>query len=178
MNEKGMILVYTGDGKGKTTAALGLCMRALGWSKKVCIIQFLKSQEFPCGEKNFCKQEEIELHSTGIGYSWKKTVEEQKASMKGAWSFAQEKLSDNSYDLVVLDEINNVLSGKRIDFSDIITEDALLSILKKRPFTMNVVLTGRGAGEKMIEYADLVTEMKMLKHPLKLGIEARKGIEF
>ncbi len=178
MNEKGMVLVYTGDGKGKTTAALGLCMRATGWAKKVCIIQFLKSPEFPCGEKNFCKKQGIELHSVGIGYSWKKTEEEQKESMKKAWKLAQEKLADSSYNLVVLDEMNNVLAGKRIDFSDILTEESLLSILEKRPFSMNVVLTGRDAGEKIMDYADLVTEMKLRKHPLKQGVEARKGIEF
>lgn len=176
--EKGLVLVYTGDGKGKTTAALGLCMRAIGWEQKACIIQFLKSPEFKCGEKLFCQKNKIELHSTGIGYSWTRSVEEQKEALKKAWKLAKQKLSSKQYQLVILDEINNVLCENRFNWSDIINEESLISVLNARPFEMNVVLTGRNAKEKIIDYADLVTEMKAIKHPFEKGIQARKAIEY
>lgn len=174
----GLVLVFTGDGKGKTTAALGQCMRAIGWKQKVCFIQFLKSPEFECGEKLFCHEKNIELYSTGIGYSWKKSIEEQRNSIQKAWEFTISKLKDTSYHLIVLDEINPVLAEKRFDLSDILTEDILIKALKQRDIKMNVVLTGRMAGSKLIEYADLVTEMKLIKHPYQKGVKAKRGIEY
>lgn len=174
--EKGLVLVYTGDGKGKTTAALGLCMRAIGWEQTVCIIQFLKSPEFECGEKLFCKKNNIELYSTGIGYSWTKSMEEQKEALQKAWEFAKQKLSDKKYQFVILDEINHILCKQQ--YSDIINEQSLISVLNSRPFEMNVVLTGRNAPKKIIDYADLVTEMNAIKHHFEKGIQARKAVEY
>lgn len=171
-----LVIVHTGDGKGKTTAALGLVMRAVGWSKKVCIIQFLKSPDFECGEKKFCYDQNIEIYSTGIGYSWTKSQQEQNEALQKSWKFAKQKLADSSYDLVVMDEINHVVSSNERD--GIITADELIFILKNRPENMNVVLTGRNACEKIINFADTVTEMKMVKHHYNEGVTAKKGIEF
>lgn len=178
MGQKGIVMIHTGDGKGKTTAALGLMLRNIGWGKKVCVIQFLKSPEFECGEKLFCREHKIELISTGIGYSWTKTPQEQREALQKAWALAKSKILDSQYDFVMLDEINNVLAEKNFDVSDILTDTEVIAVLKQRPEHMNVVLTGRNAGEMLIEYADLVTEMRLLKHPYEKGIPATKGIEY
>lgn len=177
MNNDGLILVYTGDGKGKTTAALGLCIRSAGWGKKVCVIQFLKSEEFECGEKLFFKENNIEIFSTGIGYSWTKTPEEQKKSLYNSWEFAKTKISDCNYDLVILDEINNVLNENTI-FKDILSVNDVIKVIKNRPKNQNIVFTGRNACNEIIEAADLVTEMKCIKHHYNNGVEAVKGIEY
>lgn len=178
MTKKGLVLINTGDGKGKTTAALGMLIRSLGWGKKVCMIQFLKSPEFICGEKLFCDKAGIEFYSTGIGYSWTKTPEEQRESLKKAWEFSKLKIKEDNYDLIVLDEINSVLTEKNFPISDIITPEKVIEVLKERPIGQNIVLTGRNASDSLIEFADLVTEMKMIKHPYEKGIEASKGVEF
>lgn len=175
---KGLVMVNTGDGKGKTTAAMGMVLRNIGWEKKVVVIQFLKSPEFECGEKNFCKNNGIEIYTTGVGYSWVKTPEQQRYAIRNAWDIAKEKLTDNTVDLLVLDEINCVLCEKNFHVSDIISEDIVINKLKNRPKNQTVILTGRNAGSKIIEFSDLVTEMRLIKHPYKSGISAQKGIEY
>jgi cob(I)alamin adenosyltransferase len=177
LEEKGIVILYTGQGRGKTTAALGLCMRVAGWGKKVCIIQFFKSEDFVCGEKIFCREKGIELHSMGIGYTWKKTPQEQKDSLQIAWKLAEEKLQDKSYDLVVLDEVLHVFQKREYSFEDILTEEKLIQALQNR-LVMDVVLTGRGASERLIDFSDMVTEMVCIKHPWQKGIAARKGMEY
>ncbi len=178
LGEKGIVVIYTGDGRGKTTAALGLCMRAIGWKNKVCVIQFFKSENFICGEKIFCKEKGIEMYSMGIGYSWEKSPEEQRSGIRNAWELAKSKLEDENYDLVVLDEVLHVFGKKEFTVKDILTEEGLKRELQKRPFSMDVVLTGRGAGKVLIDFADMVTEMTLIKHPLQQGIPAKKGMEY
>lgn len=178
MERKGLVLIHTGEGKGKTTAALGMVMRSSGWGQKVCIIQFLKSPDFVCGEKQFCKQHGIELYSTGIGYSWTKTPEEQRKSIQNAWDFAKSKIKNASYDLIVLDEINHLFSEKQFSISDFLTPEEVEKTLQARPEHQTVILTGRNAPEGLIACADLVTEMKMVKHPYEKGVPAAKGIEY
>ena len=173
-----MVLLHTGDGKGKTTAAMGLCLRAVGWGKNICMIQFLKSPDFLCGESKMLEKIGVELHQTGIGYSWTKTEQQQRESLKKAWELTKEKLFCSKYDMIVLDEIVNVFSMKTVSVNDFLTEEDLIMALEKRKKTIDVVLTGRNAGKKHIEYADLVTEMKAVKHYYQNGVPAKKGLEY
>ena len=173
-----MVLLHTGDGKGKTTAAMGLCLRAVGWGKNICMIQFLKSPDFLCGESKMLEKIGVELHQTGIGYSWTKTEQQQRESLKKAWELTKEKLFCSKYDMIVLDEIVNVFSMKTVSVNDFLTEEDLIMALEKRKKTIDVVLTGRNEGKKLIEYADLVTEMKAVKHYYQNGVTAKKGLEY
>ena len=173
-----MVLLYTGQGKGKTTAAIGLCIRALGWEKKVCMIQFLKSPDFESGEIKLLKKLNIELYQTGIGYSWTKTPQQQIECIQKAWRLCKEILLCGKYDMVILDEIVNVLCMKTLCVSDFLTEQDLIAVLQNTKKTMDIVLTGRNASKKLIEYVDLVTEMKAVKHYYQKGIKAIKGLEY
>ena len=173
-----MVLLHTGDGKGKTTAAMGLCLRAVGWGKNICMIQFLKSPDFLCGESKMLEKIGVEVHETGIGYSWSKTEQQQRERLKKAWELTKEKLFCSKYDMIVLDEIVNVFSMKTVSVNDFLTEEDLIMALEKRKKTIDVVLTGRNAGKKLIEYADLVTEMKAVKHYYQNGVTAKKGLEY
>ncbi len=173
-----MILLYTGQGKGKTTAAIGLCIRALGWEKKVCMIQFLKSPDTESGEIKLLKKLNLELYQTGIGYSWTKTPQQQKECIQKAWQLCKKILLCGKYDMVILDEIVNVFCMKTVCVSDFFTEDDLIAVLQNTKNTMDIVLTGRNASKKLIEYADLVTEMKCVKHYYQKGIKAVKGLEY
>lgn len=172
-----MIIVYTGDGKGKTTAALGLAMRAIGHNQKVCIIQFIKSLSFKTGEYKFLTDLGIEIYPTGIGFTSKGDKEEHRKALKKGWNLAKAKINSD-YDLIILDEINNVLNIDNFKIDDIITIDSLIEALKNAPKKLNIALTGRGAKTELIDIADLATEMKFIKHPYNQGIEAIKGIEF
>ena len=120
----------------------------------------------------------VELHQTGIGYSWTKTEQQQRESLKKAWELTKEKLFCSKYDMIVLDEIVNVFSMKTVSVNDFLTEEDLIMALEKRKKTIDVVLTGRNAGKKLIEYADLVTEMKAVKHYYQNGVTAKKGLEY
>ena len=173
-----MVLLYTGQGKGKTTAAIGLCIRALGWEKKVCMIQFLKSPDFESGEIKSLKKLNIELYQTGIGYSWTKTPQQQIECIQKAWRLCKEILLCGKYDMVILDEIVNVFCMKTLCVSDFLTEQDLIAVLQNTKKTMDIVLTGRNASKKLIEYVDLVTEMKAVKHYYQKGIKAIKGLEY
>jgi len=173
--KKGKIHVYTGDGKGKTTAALGLALRAVGAGKKVAIIQFMKKPNY--SEHKAIKKYKlpIEIESFGIGYykilGDKHTQEQhQKASQK-ALKRAEEIIKKNKYDLIILDEINIAIGFGLIDLDDVIT---ILNTRQKA----EIVLTGRRAHPKLKNIADLVTEMKKSKHYFDKGIKAREGIEF
>ncbi len=174
----GYILVNTGNGKGKTTSAIGTVVRAVGWSKKSIIIQFLKSMEFETGERLFFERNAIEIISGGVGYSWQKPEEEQKRSIKETWDKAKEILSDNSYFLVILDEINTLWSLNEFDVNDIITVEEVIYTLNNRPENQSVILTGRNAPKEILDIADTVTEMKEIKHYFNKGINAVKGLDF
>ena len=173
--EKSLIVVYTGNGKGKTTASLGLALRTLGHEEKVAIVQFIKGGWEP-GELNALKKfgDLIEFHALGEGFTWEtKDRERDTLLVRKAWEKSLDYLGRKEYKLVVLDEINIAL---KLGYLSI--EQVLIG-LTKRPSLTHVVLTGRGAPKELIETADLVTEMRLVHHPFKeQGIKAQKGIEF
>ena len=172
--EKGLVIVNTGDGKGKTTAALGQALRAAGHGMKVCFIQFIKGN-WRYGELEAVKRFEsiIDFHVMGKGFTWKSDdIEKDKAAAQAGWQFAQEALISQRYDMVILDEFTYLLAYRMIDI------EPVLAILTNRPVALHVVITGRGAPPSLLEAADLVTEMREVKHPLKKGVKAQKGIEF
>jgi cob(I)alamin adenosyltransferase len=174
MMKKGLLIVHTGNGKGKTTAALGLAMRALGHGLKVCIIQFIKGS-WKYGELSSAKLfgELLDLHVMGKGFTRKsQDIEADKKIAQDAWEFAKQVLASEEYQMVILDELTYLIKY------GFIPETEVLGVLAKRREDLHVVVTGRNASQALIEAADLVTEMIERKHPLKKGIKAQKGIEF
>lgn len=174
---EGIVIVNTGGGKGKTTAAMGMVLRNLGYNKKICVIGFLKSPDFETGEQLFLKNNNVEYYCMGAGFTWEKTAEEHREALRNAIKITEEKLSGD-YDLVVLDELNYVFSVKDFKTDDICSVDEIINLVNNRKKEMTVIITGNNAPEKLISFADLVTEMKMIKHPFNNGKEAQKGIEF
>ena len=174
-SNKGLIIVYTGNGKGKTTAALGLTLRASGYDKKILIIQFIKSW-FTGEKKALEKFPNVEFQQMGEGFvkilGDNKPIADHRNSAKNALKVAQEKITSSKYDIVVLDEIFVALHENLILLEDVFT------IIKEKPETLDIVLTGRNAPEEIIEIADLVTEMKEIKHPYQKGVLAKPGIDF
>lgn len=177
-NKRGLLLVYTGDGKGKTTAAIGLAVRATGRGKKVLMIQFIKSPERTYGEKIVFDRMGIEIVQKGVGFTWTKTPEEHRAALKEAWSFAREKLLGGEYDVVILDELNNALAIDRFPIDDVLPLAEVLETIQSRPRHIHLVITGRSAKQEIMDIADLVTEMKPIKHYYDEGIPAVLGVEF
>lgn len=177
-NKRGLLLVYTGDGKGKTTAAIGLAVRATGRGKKVLMIQFIKSPERTYGEKIIFDRLGIEIVQKGVGFTWTKTPEEHRAALKEAWSFAREKLMGGEYDVVILDELNNALAIDRFPIDDVLPLADVLETIQSRPRHTHLVITGRSAKQEIMDMADLVTEMKPIKHYYDEGIPAVLGVEF
>ena len=175
-NKKGLLIVFTGNGKGKTTASLGMVLRTIGHGHKVAIIQFIKGG-WKTGEEKALKNlsSNISWHSLGEGFTWETQDRiRDEALVKEAWEVAKTYIKDESYQLIVLDEINIATKLGYLSPEKIIT---FLKSLKNRK--NHIVLTGRGASESIINYSDLVTEMKLIKHPFKeQGIKAQKCIEF
>lgn len=174
-SEKGLIIVNTGNGKGKTTAALGMVMRSLGHGYKVAIIQFIKGAWEPA-EKAVLEQwqEQLEFHAMGEGFTWE-TQDKARDTEKAiaAWEKALEYITNPEYRLVLLDEVNIAL---KLGYLDVAT---VIAGLEQKPENSHVILTGRGAPKELIEKADLVTEMTLIKHPFKeQNIKAQPGIEF
>ena len=174
MATQGLVIINTGHGKGKTTAAFGQALRAAGQGLKVCVIQFIKgggkSGEALALTAAFPGQ--IELHLAGTGFTWQQKMETVKAAALAGWQLAMEKILGDTYDLIVLDELTYLIGF------DIVSEEEVVSLLRRRPERLHLVITGRDASQGLIEYADLVTEMRAIKHPYQKGIKARKGIEF
>ena len=172
--EKGLLIVHTGKGKGKSTAAFGLAARAIGNGMKVGVVQFVKGK-WATGERAVLERfpELVTVRVMGEGFTWD-TQDRQRdiAAARKAWESAQEFLGDPSYRLVVLDELNIVL---RYDYLDL---DAVLAGLAARDAGQHVVVTGRNAKPALVEMADLVTEMTEIKHPFRAGVKAQVGIEF
>ena len=172
---KGLIIVNTGEGKGKSTASFGLALRAAGNKMNVFIMQFMKGP-WKAGERKSLKKlsEYIECEAMGDGFTWDtENPEQDKKTARDAFEIAKEKLMSEKYQMVILDEINYVLEYKFFPLED------FLETLKNKPQDVHVVCTGRNANKKLIEIADLVTEMKLIKHPYdEQGIPAQKGIEF
>ena len=173
--EKGLIVVNTGNGKGKTTAALGMVMRSLGHGYKVAIIQFIKGAWEPAEKAVLSKWEnQLEFLAMGEGFTWD-TQDRERDILKAqqAWEKAVSFINNLDYQLVLLDEVNIPL---KLGYLEV---ETVVEALKQKPEQTHVILTGRGAPTELIEVADLVTEMKLIKHPFKeQGIKAQPGIEF
>lgn len=170
---KGYVQVYTGGGKGKTTAALGLAFRAAGHGLKTCIIQFMKGQKY--GEiraaKKMASYIRIEQFGKKTFVHIEQPTEEDIKMAKEGLQRAREAMSSGEYDIVVLDEINLALYYKLLDLQEV------LDLIRSKPEEMELILTGRYAPQEMIELADLVTEMREVKHYYRQGVKAREGIE-
>jgi len=169
---RGLLLINTGNGKGKSTAAFGIAFRAIGHGLKVSIIQFIKGK-WKTGEMESARRLGLELMPMGKGFTWEsENIEEDKSLMRQAWTTASEKILSGNYDLIILDELNYVLGYRYIPVDDVVR------ILRSRPSHVHVVLTGRNAPDEIISIADCVTEMRDVKHPYRSGIPAQRGIDF
>ncbi|MDQ1640389.1 MAG: cob(I)alamin adenosyltransferase [Pyrinomonadaceae bacterium] len=173
---RGLLMVHTGNGKGKTTCALGLMMRAAGRGLNCCMIQFMKSRNDRYGEHESAAKLGIEVHTMGDGFTWDtKNPEQDRATSRKTWELCVEKLRSGDYDLLVFDELVYVLSYDMLPLAEVLAE--LQSIRTSQP-ALHIVVTGRDAPAELIAAADLVTEMKDIKHPFNAGIRAQQGIEF
>lgn len=173
MDEKGRIIINTGDGKGKTTAALGTAFRALGHGKKVCVIQFLKGKG-KYGEREMAATIDLlDWYICGKGFVFlKEDIEADRQVAREGFQLAVEKVQSDKYDLIILDEITY------LPLYDFLEVEKIIELIKNRPERLSIILTGRDADEKLVEIADTVTVMEPLKHAYKDGIKAQKGIEF
>lgn len=172
--EKGLVIVHTGKGKGKSSSAFGMVMRCLGHGLRVGIVQFIKGA-WTTGEANFLARfpELVTIRTMGEGFTWETQDKARDvAAAARAWAVAAEMLADPSYRMVVLDEINVALRYEHLKL------EPVLAALSARPPLQHAVLTGRNAPEALIEAADLVTEMTLVKHPFRAGIKAQAGVEF
>ncbi len=175
-NTKGLLMVNTGDGKGKTTAALGLLMRAAGRGLKCCLIQFMKSKSDRYGEHEAADELGIEVHTMGDGFTWDtKNPEQDIKTSKETWALCVEKMRSREYELLVFDELVYVLDYKFLDVNEVLRE--IKEVRAGQPH-LHIVVTGRNAPPELVEAADLVTEMREIKHPFNAGIYAQQGIEF
>jgi len=174
--DKGLIHVYTGDGKGKTTAAFGLAVRAAGHGKRVLVLQFLKSRIGNTGEIRIVKKSGVKVvkfkNQTSPIFDPAVKVSDLKKTIKDAIAVSIGHIISKKFDLIIMEEFNNVLNNGYATLTD------LRKIIKAKPEGLEIVFTGRGAPKELINCADYVTEMKMLKHPANNGIMAREGIEY
>ena len=177
MGQKGLVIVYTGGGKGKTSAALGLVLRAVGYNHKVCMVQFVKGS-WHYGELDSAKRlaPEFEMITAGKGFVGilddKSPREEHVKAANDTLVISREKIMSGKFDVVILDEINYAIQLELLKLDDVI------DLIKSKPTELDLVLTGNHAAKEVIELADLVTEMKEIKHPFKSGLKAKKGIDF
>ncbi|MDD9878842.1 MAG: cob(I)yrinic acid a,c-diamide adenosyltransferase [Magnetovibrio sp.] len=172
--EKGLLIVHTGKGKGKSTAAMGLAVRAIGNGMKVGIVQFVKGV-WETGERAVLDKfpDLCVIRAMGEGFSWE-TQDRQRDidAAENAWRMSMEMIEDPSFDMVILDELNIPLRYDNLDI------DTVVKGLQSKPEMLHVVVTGRNAKEELLEAADLVTEMTMVKHPFRSGVKAQRGVEF
>ncbi|MDP9359103.1 MAG: cob(I)yrinic acid a,c-diamide adenosyltransferase [Chloroflexota bacterium] len=170
---KGLVIVNTGNGKGKTTAALGLLMRAWGQGMRVVMLQFIKTKTANWGESRAARKMGVELVPLGAGFTWmSKDIEHDRALAQQCWQRCREAIEGGEHDIVVMDEMTYCFKFGWLDL------DEVLAVLSRRPPQQHVIITGRDAPPELIEFADLVTEMREIKHPYKSGVKAQKGIEF
>jgi cob(I)alamin adenosyltransferase len=169
----GLLVVYTGHGKGKTTAALGMVFRALGRGFRVTVVQFIKGK-WKTGERVFAESlPQLRFLVMGLGFTWESDdISRDKAAARAAWAEAQKEILSGERELVVLDELTYAFHY------GFLALDEVLETLRSRPAGVHVVITGRDAPEALIECADLVTEMKLVKHPFQRGEKARLGVDF
>ena len=172
--EKGLVIVHTGKGKGKSTAAMGLAIRAIGHGMKVGIVQFVKGV-WETGERGVLDKfpDLVSIKAMGDGFTWETQDRERDIkAAETAWAASKEMIASGDYKMVILDELNIVLRYDYIPLDDVI------ETLKSKPKDLHVVITGRNAKDDLIEVADLVTEMTLIKHPFRGGVKAQVGIEF
>ncbi len=171
---RGLLLVNTGDGKGKTTAAFGLAMRAVGHGMRVCIIQFIKGR-WHSGEIQAARHfgDRMQVHVRGAGFTWQsENLDRDIAIAREAWSFAAQTIAADAHEMIVLDELTYLIKY------GMVPEEEVLGVLRSRPAHMHVVVTGRDASEGLIALADTVTRMEAVKHPYDEGVKAQPGVEF
>jgi len=171
--EKGLVLVHTGAGKGKSSSAFGVIVRALGWKQKVGVVQFIKGK-WKTGERQFFDRlGEVTWHTMGEGFTWDTQDKDRDiAAAQAAFAKGREMMESGDYDLIVMDEINIAMRYDYLSVEDVIAG------LDARDKRTGVILTGRDAKPELCEYADLVTEMTEVKHPFKAGIKAQRGVDF
>ena len=172
--ERGIAVLLTGDGKGKSSSAFGMVMRALGYGQKVGVVQFIKGQQLSGEEiylRDHCPQ--VDFHQMGTGFTWDTQDRSgDMAAAKATWAKALPMLGDDSYDLVVLDELTYMLAY------DYLPEDEVLATIGHRPPQQSVIVTGRGGGAALRDIMDTVSEVKEIKHAFKAGIKARRGVDY
>jgi cob(I)alamin adenosyltransferase len=172
--ERGVSILLTGNGKGKTSSAFGMVMRALGYGHKVGVVQFIKGEQLSGEElylRDHCPQ--VEFHQMGTGFTW--DTQDRSADIEAAqrtWALARPMLEDASFDLVVLDELTYMIAY------DYLPEEDILSAIRNRPVEQSVVVTGRGGGKALQDIMDTVSEVKDVKHAFNAGIKARKGVDY
>ena len=168
-----LVLVNTGDGKGKSTAAFGTVLRAVAQGWPVAVVQFLKSGDWDTGEERTCRGLGVEWYSAGDGFTWDSTdIDETEAKAAAAWGFSEGLIAAGDHRLVVLDEISYPMTWRWIDAAEV------AAALARRPEQVSVILTGRDMAAEVIEAADTVTEMVSVKHAFDGGIRAKKGIDY
>ncbi|UUL82842.1 cob(I)yrinic acid a,c-diamide adenosyltransferase [Sphingomonas qomolangmaensis] len=172
--ERGLLIVHTGNGKGKSSSAFGMAIRSLGWGMKVGIVQYVKGA-WETGEKNFfmASPDLLTFEVMGEGFTWDTQDRARDIeAARAAWERSKELILDPAYDFIILDELNIVLRN------DTLPIDEIVGFLRDRPLTKHVCITGRGAKPELLEIADLVTEFAEVKHPYKAGFKAQKGVEY
>jgi len=172
--ETGVMILLTGNGKGKTSSAFGMVMRALGYGYKVGVVQFIKGEQLS-GEELYVRDKcpQVDFYQMGTGFTWE--TQDRDADIEAAertWAVAERMLKDDSFHLVILDELTYMFSFKYLD------ERSVLAALRNRPVNQSVVVTGRGGGSSLQELADTVSEIKDIKHAYKAGVKARRGVDF
>lgn len=172
--KQGLVIVNTGNGKGKSTSAFGMILRSWGRGFRVCVVQFIKAETGKWGEVKAAKKLCIDWFAKGNGFTWtSKDMDETVARARDGWDVAKEKITSGNYDLIVLDEFTYALSFGWLDTAQVI--DWLKA---NKPANLHLVITGRDAPASLVDYADLVTEMQEIKHPFQKGILAQAGVEF
>lgn len=172
--ERGVAILLTGNGKGKSSSAFGMVLRALGYGQKVAVIQFIKGAQLS-GEEIYLRDKcpEVDFYQMGTGFTWNTQDRDSDiAAAEATWEYAQKTLQDDSVDLVVLDELTYMIAYKYLD------EAMILKTISERPVEQSVVVTGRGGGSQLQELVDTVSEVKNVKHAFEQKIKARKGVDF
>lgn len=169
---RGILIVFTGNGKGKSTAAFGTVTRAVGHGLKASVVQFIKGG-WECGERNLLQQHGVEFQVMGTGFTWEtQNKETDTAAALSVWREGKRMLSDNALDLVVLDELTYMVSYGYLDLNEV------LNALQQRPVHQSVIITGRGCHRDILDLADTVSELRPVKHAFDAGIKAQKGIDW
>lgn len=171
-DERGLIIIFTGNGKGKSTAAFGTVARAVGHGQKAAVVQFIKGN-WECGERNLLSRNSVEFQVMATGFTWDtQDKESDTLAAQAVWQHGKRMLSDSSLDLVVLDEITYMVTYGYILLSE------LIEALERRPSNQTVIITGRGCHRELIQLADTVTEMRSVQHAFEKGLKARQGIDW